>query len=197
MCIFFFFQAEDGIRDLVRSRGLGDVYKRQGHAMSTIISQSLLEIVASGLTWSKINNGSNVYAGKPAPKLCSGSSLTDVPWAPFINGTTGAGACHLVRSGSACAAVPDATTRRLCACRANVETVCGNHKDFRTCSCGWTACATSCWDCKSITAAIELKIRDSAFQNYAQSVRLRLCSGDAWYTFRGVRGGTHTASGNL
>ena len=26
----FLFQAEDGIRDLVRSRGLGDVYKRQG-----------------------------------------------------------------------------------------------------------------------------------------------------------------------
>ena len=34
LCFFFlflcfFFQAEDGIRDLVRSRGLGDVYKRQ------------------------------------------------------------------------------------------------------------------------------------------------------------------------
>ena len=29
MIEFFFFQAEDGIRDLVRSRGLGDVYKRQ------------------------------------------------------------------------------------------------------------------------------------------------------------------------
>ena len=29
LCSFFFFQAEDGIRDLVRSRGLGDVYKRQ------------------------------------------------------------------------------------------------------------------------------------------------------------------------
>ena len=29
MCSFFF-QAEDGIRYLVRSRGLGDVYKRQG-----------------------------------------------------------------------------------------------------------------------------------------------------------------------
>ena len=28
-CFYFFFQAEDGIRDLVRSRGLGDVYKRQ------------------------------------------------------------------------------------------------------------------------------------------------------------------------
>ncbi len=25
----FFFQAEDSIRDLVRSRGLGDVYRRQ------------------------------------------------------------------------------------------------------------------------------------------------------------------------
>ena len=29
ICYVFFFQAEDGIRDLVRSRGLGDVYKRQ------------------------------------------------------------------------------------------------------------------------------------------------------------------------
>ena len=31
---FFFFQAEDGIRDLVRSRGLGDVYKRQPFTLS-------------------------------------------------------------------------------------------------------------------------------------------------------------------
>ena len=29
VCVCFFLQAEDGIRDLVRSRGLGDVYKRQ------------------------------------------------------------------------------------------------------------------------------------------------------------------------
>ena len=28
-CCFFVFQGEDGIRDLVRSRGLGDLYKRQ------------------------------------------------------------------------------------------------------------------------------------------------------------------------
>ena len=27
--VFFFFQAEDGIRDAQESRGLGDVYKRQ------------------------------------------------------------------------------------------------------------------------------------------------------------------------
>ena len=32
--VLFFFQAEDGIRDLVRSRGLGDVYKRQGWLLS-------------------------------------------------------------------------------------------------------------------------------------------------------------------
>ena len=33
----FFFQAEDGIRDLVRSRGLGDVYKRQVHAGGEVV----------------------------------------------------------------------------------------------------------------------------------------------------------------
>ena len=33
--LFFFFQAEDGIRDLVRSRGLGDVYKRQALLCAT------------------------------------------------------------------------------------------------------------------------------------------------------------------
>ena len=37
MCGFFFFQAEDGIRDLVRSRGLGDVYKRQAHDPDTLM----------------------------------------------------------------------------------------------------------------------------------------------------------------
>ena len=32
-----FFQAEDGIRDLVRSRGLGDVYKRQALAARALL----------------------------------------------------------------------------------------------------------------------------------------------------------------
>ncbi len=31
MILFFFFQAEDGIRDFCLSRGLGDVYKRQDY----------------------------------------------------------------------------------------------------------------------------------------------------------------------
>ena len=34
--MYFFFQAEDGIRDLERSRGLGDVYKRQMLARSAL-----------------------------------------------------------------------------------------------------------------------------------------------------------------
>ena len=34
-CMCFFFQAEAGIRDLVRSRGLGDVYKRQRYNAPT------------------------------------------------------------------------------------------------------------------------------------------------------------------
>ena len=41
--VFLFFQAEDGIRDLVRSRGLGDVYKRQSMAdTNEIIDEALV-----------------------------------------------------------------------------------------------------------------------------------------------------------
>ena len=54
-CFFFFFQAEDGIRDLVRSRGLGDVYKRQGeagrnrHAGAHGVQRSLARTVAAAM----------------------------------------------------------------------------------------------------------------------------------------------------
>ena len=42
-CVFFFFQAEDGILCLVRSRGLGVVYKRQAqhrHAVDQPVAHS-------------------------------------------------------------------------------------------------------------------------------------------------------------
>ena len=39
--LLFLFQAEDGIRDLVRSRGLGDVYKRQG--LTTVVNYIQIE----------------------------------------------------------------------------------------------------------------------------------------------------------
>ena len=51
VCIFFFFQAEDGIRDLVRSRGLGDVYKRQGQVRlhGRVAGDALLIALVRGL----------------------------------------------------------------------------------------------------------------------------------------------------
>ena len=46
---FFFFQAEDGIRDLVRSRGLGDVYKRQSFGLCICAERVAVDtMVASG-----------------------------------------------------------------------------------------------------------------------------------------------------
>ena len=45
----FFFQAEGGIRDLVRSRGLGDVYKRQRRQR---IATNVPGAAAGGLVYS-------------------------------------------------------------------------------------------------------------------------------------------------
>ena len=44
ICVFF--QAEDGIRDLVRSRGLGDVYKRQTELIVGLAIKDLLDCKA-------------------------------------------------------------------------------------------------------------------------------------------------------
>ena len=58
-CVFFFFQAEDGIRDLVRSRGLGDVYKRQveKEAKKRNIDATIHTTVAGALTGVTTGNG--------------------------------------------------------------------------------------------------------------------------------------------
>ena len=47
-CYIFFFQAEDGIRDLVRSRGLGDVYKRQDKGDANIGDLVRAELTGRG-----------------------------------------------------------------------------------------------------------------------------------------------------
>ena len=60
-CVFFF-QAEDGIRDLVRSRGLGDVYKRQG-----CISDTLFINIHEEPDWLFEINGVN--------SICKGDSV--------------------------------------------------------------------------------------------------------------------------
>ena len=46
MVVVFFFQAEDGIRDLVRSRGLGDVYKRQELIIKVDSKTNIMELFA-------------------------------------------------------------------------------------------------------------------------------------------------------
>mgnify|MGYP003381696600 CR=1 FL=1 len=46
ICILFLFQAEDGIRDLVRSRGLGDVYKRQGKYTYYVVAEDYLAVLS-------------------------------------------------------------------------------------------------------------------------------------------------------
>ena len=52
MCCFkfFFFQAEDGIRELVRSRGLGDVYKRQAKITQHKFVQKITLPLKSGIS---------------------------------------------------------------------------------------------------------------------------------------------------
>ena len=63
ICVYFFFQAEDGIRDLVRSRGLGDVYKRQSYTCSKQDKNYVLRIVlAENKLSSKVTGGQ--HAGK-------------------------------------------------------------------------------------------------------------------------------------
>ncbi len=71
MSIFFFFlfQAEDGIRDLVRSRGLGDVYKRQYSACAALldlenpqqeIARLPYPLFSPEFPWEKIGTVNNV-----------------------------------------------------------------------------------------------------------------------------------------
>ena len=53
LLFFFFFQAEDGIRDLVRSRGLGDVYKRQAYKGEEFQPTGNVES-SGGLKWREV-----------------------------------------------------------------------------------------------------------------------------------------------
>ena len=53
-----FFQAEDGIRDLVRSRGLGDVYKRQDMTAMGRLAESYArtnDLIEAARWYSKID----------------------------------------------------------------------------------------------------------------------------------------------
>ena len=79
---FFFFPAEDGIRDLVRSRGLGDVYKRQGLQEAKIDFDVKLVCFKSKI-W--IGNGQLIPAGPMREKISSLKRFDAV----FLNGSSG------------------------------------------------------------------------------------------------------------
>ena len=72
---FFFFQAEDGIRDLVRSRGLGDVYKRQerGH---------LLEGLAVAL--SNVDEIIALIKAAPTPSVAKDAIMAKIWRSPLV-----------------------------------------------------------------------------------------------------------------
>ena len=57
----FFFQAEDGIRDRVRSRGLGDVYKRQ--VLARLRGHEEPEIFMKNPNAIKIGGGQDPFNG--------------------------------------------------------------------------------------------------------------------------------------
>ena len=64
LVVFFFFQAEDGIRGLVRSRGLGDVYKRQSSGSPSSRRR------ASSSAHGRTSSASARPARRTAPRSC-------------------------------------------------------------------------------------------------------------------------------
>ena len=69
----FFCQAEDGIRDLVRSRGLGDVYKRQGPDIRREIDNGAAIVNyyghGGGLQWDLVFTNDDIYELNNGNKL--------------------------------------------------------------------------------------------------------------------------------
>eukprot|EP00658_Telonema_sp_P-2_P018492 TRINITY_DN17258_c0_g1_i2.p1 TRINITY_DN17258_c0_g1~~TRINITY_DN17258_c0_g1_i2.p1 ORF type:complete len:235 (+),score=77.71 TRINITY_DN17258_c0_g1_i2:83-787(+) len=67
---FFFFQAEDGIRDAQESRGLGDVYKRQvseeiaAHGFNVVTLHQLTDISPNSLVWREMDEQASGRVGK-------------------------------------------------------------------------------------------------------------------------------------
>ena len=83
---FFFFQAEDGIRDRSPSRGLGDVYKRQILEMPVFKSGVFAAVICLGLCWMV-----NIFIGAQSTFLTETVSqfTNKYPWVFII-------ACYLV-----------------------------------------------------------------------------------------------------
>ena len=64
----FFFQAEDGIRDVERSRGLGDVYKRQNR---DITLPMLVSLISGAINSRALDSIPVSYTHLTLPTICS------------------------------------------------------------------------------------------------------------------------------
>ena len=93
LLVFFFFQAEDGIRDFCLSRGLGDVYKRQiehtsrSFCLMTCTGQSWhISVIATDQTSPHTIDLCVVTSVKISPARCACSSvLRRGIWLPDIH----------------------------------------------------------------------------------------------------------------
>ena len=65
---FFFFQAEDGIRDAQDSRGLGDVYKRQVGGRGVAVGRVGRGVGSSGASSGKVRSRYSPASGGPGMK---------------------------------------------------------------------------------------------------------------------------------
>eukprot|EP00658_Telonema_sp_P-2_P047543 TRINITY_DN36174_c0_g1_i1.p1 TRINITY_DN36174_c0_g1~~TRINITY_DN36174_c0_g1_i1.p1 ORF type:complete len:128 (+),score=55.68 TRINITY_DN36174_c0_g1_i1:31-414(+) len=91
MSIFFFFQAEDGIRDAQESRGLGDVYKRQEYGAKAE------EWRCAKQFWSAVSRSTATTATPPTPTPTTPSTPTSTPTSPSTSSAT----CLLYTSDAA------------------------------------------------------------------------------------------------
>src|SRR5674536_139490 len=88
MFFFFFFQAEDGIRDAQESRGLGDVYKRQLPKRPDIISSNpnMISPIATSNTIVATPIAGHISATKPImTAIMPTISIPGVPRAATAN----------------------------------------------------------------------------------------------------------------
>src|SRR5678809_732793 len=86
---FFFFQAEDGIRDFCLSRGLGDVYKRRPDICEGATAPTLSTTSPNGVTgtWSPAtisNTTSGSYVFTPTAGLCANPQTLTVTVTPKV-----------------------------------------------------------------------------------------------------------------
>ena len=97
--LFFFFQAEDSIRDAQESRGLGEVYKRRLQAFITVANNGTEAITSLEISFQREDDRSNLgtasWTGNIEPRGMK--KITVNP----VNAFAGSNTCILYTSDAA------------------------------------------------------------------------------------------------